>query len=126
MSVYDKYFPSEEKLRTPPPPTPPNPRELLADPVNEPAHYKRAGMPECIELIEALGLGYHLGNAFKYLYRHSSKGAARQDIEKARWYLDRWLAEAKSQARPQAMLVSSDWKVSGVDGVELTDVVDNG
>ncbi len=57
------------------------------DLVNEPPHYM-AGPVECIDLIESLELGYHLGNVLKYLYRHKRKGGL-EDLKKARWYLDR-------------------------------------
>lgn len=63
------------------------------DPVHCPPHYRREGLPECIELIEALGWGdgFCLGNALKYLYRASSKGKELEDLRKARWYLDRYI-----------------------------------
>ena len=59
-----------------------------ADMVNSPAHYKVGGI-ETIDFIEAKNLGYHLGNAVKYISRADHKGARIQDLEKAKWYLDR-------------------------------------
>jgi len=59
----------------------------MTDMVNHPPHYK-AGDLECIDVIEALRLPYHLGNALKYVWRHDHKGGI-EDIKKARWYLDR-------------------------------------
>lgn len=61
------------------------------DPVSHPAHYTRAGI-ECIDVIEALGLGYHLGNALKYLWRADHKANGLEDLRKARWYIDREIA----------------------------------
>lgn len=64
------------------------------DVVNRPLHY-RVGMPEGVEvidIIEAQGFGYNLGNATKYLLRAQFKGNKRQDIEKAIWYLKRELS----------------------------------
>ncbi len=61
------------------------------DPVNHPAHYTRGGI-ECIDVIEKLGLGFHLGNALKYLWRAGVKGDELEDLRKARWYLDREIA----------------------------------
>ena len=58
------------------------------DMVNSPAHYKVGGI-ETIDFIEAKNLGYHLGNAVKYISRADHKGARIQDLEKAKWYLDR-------------------------------------
>ena len=62
--------------------------EPTADPVNHPAHYKTGGI-ETIDFIEAKKLNYNLGNVVKYLTRADYKGNRKQDLEKARWYLDR-------------------------------------
>ena len=67
--------------------------EPKADPVNHPAHYKVGGM-ETIDFIEAKGLSYHLGNAVKYISRADHKGSRKQDLEKAKWYLERAIAQA--------------------------------
>lgn len=63
--------------------------------MNHPPHYKAGGI-EAIDVIEAFGLGFCLGNTIKYLLRAGRKGvdgdrlAARiEDLKKARWYLDR-------------------------------------
>jgi len=66
--------------------------EPQADPVNHPAHYKVGGM-ETIDFIEAKGLTYHLGNAVKYISRADHKGNRKQDLEKAKWYLERAIAQ---------------------------------
>lgn len=60
--------------------------------VHHPDHYCVGGY-ECLEIIEALGLGYHLGNAFAYIWRagRKSKAKEKQDIEKAIFYLNRHL-----------------------------------
>jgi hypothetical protein len=63
----------------------------VSDMVNHPEHYKAAGI-EVLDVIEAFGLGFRLGNATKYILRAGRKGAARTDLEKARWYIDRELA----------------------------------
>ena len=61
-----------------------------ADPVNNPAHYTDGGI-ETIDYIEAKGLGYHLGNAVKYISRAGKKGTNQglEDLRKAQWYLAR-------------------------------------
>jgi len=64
------------------------------DNVNHPSHYE-TGKFECIEvMIETQGVqavrDFCLCNAFKYLYRHRNKNG-REDIEKAVWYLKKWL-----------------------------------
>lgn len=65
----------------------------MNDPVNSPVHYVVPGLPECVEVIEGLGLDWHLGNALKYLWRAGRKsGNALEDLQKARWFLDRAIA----------------------------------
>jgi len=58
------------------------------DNVNHPAHYKGKGL-ESIEVIEAFDLGFHLGNAIKYILRAGKKDDRIQDLKKAIWYLER-------------------------------------
>lgn len=63
----------------------------LADQVvNRPKHYRssRDGL-EAIDVIEAFGLGFHEGNAIKYILRAGRKGPALEDLQKAVWYLVR-------------------------------------
>jgi len=58
--------------------------------VDHPAHYGGQDSPyEAIKVIEAWGLGFHLGNTVKYLARAGRKGDRLTDLRKARWYLDR-------------------------------------
>jgi hypothetical protein len=64
------------------------------DLVNYPPHY--TGHPsgvECITVTE--WMGFNLGNAVKYIWRADEKGAPIQDLEKARWYLDREIQRRK-------------------------------
>ncbi|HWR49911.1 MAG TPA: DUF3310 domain-containing protein [Bryobacteraceae bacterium] len=56
-----------------------------------PAHYTRLN-PEPLDVIEAWGLGWHLGNVLKYIARAGHKGSELQDLRKARNYLDRLIA----------------------------------
>ena len=67
--------------------------EPKSDPVNHPAHYKVGGI-ETIDFIEAKKLGYHLGNAVKYITRADHKGNRLQDLQKAKWYIDRAIEKA--------------------------------
>ena len=62
------------------------------DPVNRPAHYIGRGGIEAADVIEAFGLGWHLGNAVKYILRAGKKGPALEDLRKARWQIDRAIA----------------------------------
>lgn len=65
-----------------------------SDNVNHPEHYE-TGKFECIDvMIETQGAeavkDFCICNAFKYLYRHGRKNG-REDIEKAIWYLNKYL-----------------------------------
>jgi hypothetical protein len=64
------------------------PITMESDPVNHPEHYKVGGI-ETIDFIEAKQLNYNLGNVVKYVTRADHKGNRLEDLEKARWYLDR-------------------------------------
>jgi len=69
-----------------------------ADMVNHPPHY--SGHPSGLECIDVTrGMSFDLGNAVKYVYRAWSKGALRQDIEKARWYLIDYMRHADAQGQ---------------------------
>ena len=59
-----------------------------SDPVNSPKHYTShpSGI-ECIQITE--GMSFCLGNAIKYIWRADLKENAMQDLEKAKWYIDR-------------------------------------
>ena len=61
-----------------------------AEDVTNPIHYRRLD-PEPIDVIEQWNLGFCEGNAVKYLARAGHKLGAdrRDDLAKARWYLDR-------------------------------------
>jgi hypothetical protein len=61
---------------------------IMPDPVNHPAHYTTGGI-ETIDFIEAKNLNYNLGNAVKYITRADHKGNRLQDLQKAKWYLER-------------------------------------
>lgn len=57
-------------------------------PVNHPAYYQTGGI-EAIDVIEAWGLGFCLGNTVKYIARAGKKGNRLTDLKKAAWYLSR-------------------------------------
>jgi len=71
-------------------------RKKPSDAVHSPAHYTTGGV-ETIDAIEAWGLGFHLGNVVKYVSRAGKKDPTTtiEDLEKARWYLDRAIALMK-------------------------------
>ena len=60
--------------------------------VDHPSYYQ--GKIEVIDFIEDKELGFHLGNAIKYIARAGKKTPdAKEDIEKAIWYLERYLGK---------------------------------
>jgi hypothetical protein len=72
----------------------------MSDPVNHPAHYGGEDNPyEAIKVIEAWKLNFNLGNAVKYICRAGKKGAQLEDLEKARWYLDREIQNLKNDQK---------------------------
>jgi hypothetical protein len=66
------------------------------DMVNHPSHYTSTRF-EVIDIIEEFGLDYHLGNVAKYLLRAGKKDDIVQDLSKARWYLDRKIAQLQEK-----------------------------
>lgn len=65
-----------------------------ADPVNHPAHYAD-GKIEVIDFIEDKKLGFHLGNAVKYIARAGKKNPEKtgEDLRKAIWYINRYIEQ---------------------------------
>lgn len=59
-----------------------------------PSHYKsHASGVECIQVTEHMN--FCLGNAMKYIWRAGLKDNAIQDLEKAKWYIEREIARLK-------------------------------
>lgn len=77
----------------------PSKETMTHDPVNHPKHYT-FGKIEVIEAIEDWRLGFHEANAVKYIARARHKGCEREDLEKARWYIDRRLAALSDSKEP--------------------------
>lgn len=56
--------------------------------VNHPPHYnKHPSGIECIDVVEHMN--FNRGNAIKYIWRAGNKGSAIEDLEKAKWYIER-------------------------------------
>lgn len=69
--------------------------------VNHPSHYGGSeNLYEAIKVIEAWDLDFCLGNTVKYISRAGKKDKQTeiQDLEKARWYLDRKINKLKTIA----------------------------
>ena len=67
------------------------------DPVNNPAHYTIGGI-EPIDYIESWEMDFREGGVIKYVTRAPYKGNQVQDLEKARWFLNRLIEDAKRDA----------------------------
>lgn len=64
--------------------------------VAHPAHYNK-GKIEVIDFIEDQKLDFDAGNVVKYICRYDMKGGL-EDLQKARFYLDRLIAQQKPSA----------------------------
>lgn len=78
----------------------------MSDNVNHPAHYETNGI-ECIDaMVASQGAetvrNYCVCNAFKYIWRHQHKGKSVEDIQKAIWYLNRYLNLCEQKDEPKA------------------------
>lgn len=69
--------------------------------IDHPKHYGGKDNPyETIKVIEAWGLGFCLSNTVKYISRAGKKETDKtvQDLEKAKWYLEREIEKLKSKS----------------------------
>ena len=96
------------------------------DKINHPKHYCEGRKYEPIDIIEDWGLGMHAGNAVKYISRAGRKGDAIEDLEKARWYVDRYVQKNDKffiklwqrtrrffmdDLNPEPCIVAKDWNL---------------
>ncbi len=67
----------------------------MTDAIN-PSHYQDhpSGI-QCIQITEHMN--FCLGNAIKYIWRAGLKNNAIEDLEKARWYIDREIARIERE-----------------------------
>jgi hypothetical protein len=68
----------------------------MADNVNSPRHYTShpSGL-ECIQIAEHMG--FNLGNSLKYIWRCDLKRDAIEDLEKAKWYIEREIKKRRGE-----------------------------
>lgn len=73
------------------------------DNVNHPAHYT-AGCVECIDALESMACGYDVPvqaslawQVGKYIWRAPLKSNKLEDLEKAKWYLERLISKARGE-----------------------------
>ena len=81
----------------------------MNDNVNHPAHYTD-GKIEVIDFIEDKKLGYHLGNAVKYISRAGKKDPDKyiEDLQKAVWYLQREIKRSTVQMSISTATLDAD------------------
>lgn len=100
--------------------------KYMDDKINHPKHYCEGRKYEPIDIIEDWGLGMHGGNAVKYISRAGRKGDAIEDLEKARWYVDRYVQKNDKffiklwqrtrrffmdDLNPEPCIVAKDWNL---------------
>jgi hypothetical protein len=67
--------------------------------VNHPSHYGgESNIYEAIKIIEAYNLNFSLGNVIKYTLRAGKKINQIEDLEKAKWYLERHIINLKQNS----------------------------
>jgi hypothetical protein len=67
----------------------------MTDAINPPHYQAHPSGIECIEITEHMN--FCLGNSIKYIWRAGLKNNAIEDLEKARWYLDREIARIEHE-----------------------------
>lgn len=65
-------------------------KPIKKETVNHPDHYQQIPGIEVIDVIEHLN--FNKGNAVKYILRAEHKGNEIEDLQKAKWYLEREIA----------------------------------
>lgn len=63
--------------------------------VNHPSHYN-VGI-ETIDYIESWEMNFNIGNVIKYITRAGFKENQLEDLEKAKWYLEREMQRLKGE-----------------------------
>ena len=72
----------------------------LGELVDHPDHYGgKENTYEAIKVIDAWGLGFHLGNVIKYISRAGKKDPKTliQDLKKAAWYLEKYIEKLEEK-----------------------------
>lgn len=70
-------------------------QQTIKTAVDHPQHYQTKNGLEVIDVIEAFDLGFNLGNVIKYVLRCGKKDLDVQELEKAKWYLEREIKNRK-------------------------------
>jgi hypothetical protein len=83
--------------------------------VNHPAHYQQGGI-EAIDVIEAWGLNFCLGNTVKYIARAGRKGEMLEDLRKAAWYLNREIKKIECLNPTSEEILAKALELESVEG----------
>lgn len=92
------------------------------DPVSHPHHYNQ-GKIEVIEFLEDQGLGFHLGNAVKYIARAGKKNPEKtiEDLEKAVWYIQRQIECLAAAKFEREKIKPNDMPQGRIETVQVRD-----
>ena len=76
---------------------------MTEDQVNNPPHYnfnhKGEKAIETYEYIESWCMNYTQGNIIKYVSRYPYKGKALEDLQKARWYINKLISQIEQEEK---------------------------
>ena len=70
----------------------------MTDAIDPPHYQAHPSGIQCIQITEHMN--FCLGNAIKYIWRAGLKNNAIEDLEKARWYIDREIARIEHEQFP--------------------------
>ena len=85
----------------------------MSDMVNHPPHYTFSNY-EVIDVIEEWNLPFHLANTVKYIARAGKKGNEIEDLEKALWYLNRYINWRKKTLFVVELSIYSEYTIYNV------------
>lgn len=88
------------------------------DEVVNPSHYTRLN-PQPIEVIEAWGLNYNLGNALSYIARAGYKNDKVEDLHKCAWYVLREAGESLTKTDK-----NDEQHMSFGDAMDIAEIID--
>lgn len=94
--------------------------------VNHPKHYN-LGDIETIEYLESLGIAedFCIGNVIKYVSRYKHK-KGKEDLEKARWYLDRVISYYDSPANMDHIYDALSYYFTDSESYKFSSLQDGG
>lgn len=70
--------------------------------IREKCKHYNFGTIEVIDVIEDWNLNFCIGNAIKYIGRCEHKGHKKEDLEKAKWYIEREIKKLEIQEQFKA------------------------